>query len=49
MMRELELSCAQVKHLAINREELTVSWSLPASKNDVKLARCVVGAAYVRE
>jgi hypothetical protein len=36
MMRELELSCAQVKHLVINREELTVSWSLPASKTDVK-------------
>ena len=36
MLRELELGCAQVKHLTIDRDALTVEWNLPASKTDVK-------------
>ena len=36
MLRDLELSCAQVEHLEVDREGLTVAWILPASKTDVK-------------
>ena len=36
MMRELELSCAQVKHVSVDRGLMSVEWHLPASKTDVK-------------
>ncbi len=35
MMRELELSCARVKHLCIDIAARSVEWCLPALKTDV--------------
>jgi hypothetical protein len=34
-MRELELSCARIKHLRVDSEAKSVEWCLPASKTDV--------------
>jgi hypothetical protein len=36
MLRELEVSCALVRHLTVDEVALTVEWLLPVSKTDVK-------------
>ena len=36
MLRELEASCALVRHITVDKVALTVEWLLPVSKTDVK-------------
>ena len=40
MLRELEASCALVRHITVDKVALTVEWLLPVSKTDVKALGC---------